>query len=36
MAIGDADIELDPARDTLVNVNAFGEPVAVGALHGRA
>ena len=27
MAIGDADIELDPARDTLVNVNAFGEPV---------
>ena len=27
MAIGGVDVELDPARDTLVNVNAFGEPV---------
>lgn len=27
MAIGGRRVELDPARDTLVNVNAFGEPV---------
>lgn len=27
MAIGGERVELDPARDTLVNVNAFGEPV---------
>ena len=27
MAIGGAAVELDPARDTLVNVNAFGDPV---------
>ena len=27
MAVGGAAVELDPARDTLVNVNAFGEPV---------
>jgi sugar (pentulose or hexulose) kinase len=27
MAIGGKRVELDPARDTLVNVNAFGEPV---------
>ena len=27
MAIGGDDVELDPARDTLVNVNAFGAPV---------
>jgi len=27
MAIGGAQVSLDPARDTLVNVNAFGDPV---------
>ena len=27
MAVGGAAVDLDPARDTLVNVNAFGEPV---------
>lgn len=27
MAIGGAQIELDPERDTLMNVNGFGEPV---------
>ena len=27
MAVGGAAVELDPARDTLVNVNAFGDPV---------
>ena len=27
MAIGGAAVTLDPARDTLVNVNAFGDPV---------
>ena len=27
MAIGGAAVELDPARDTLVNVNALGDPV---------
>lgn len=27
MAIGGAQIELDPKRDTLINVNGFGEPV---------
>ena len=27
MAIGGADVPLDPARDTLVNVNALGDPV---------
>ncbi|MGR3793590.1 FGGY-family carbohydrate kinase [Vannielia sp. SX4] len=27
MAIGGAPVALDPARDTLVNVNAFGDPV---------
>lgn len=27
MAIGAADVVLDPARDTLVNVNALGQPV---------
>lgn len=27
MAVGGAKVTLDPARDTLVNVNAFGDPV---------
>jgi len=27
MAIGGRAVELDPARDTLINVNAFGDPV---------
>ncbi len=27
MAIGGKDVELDPARDTLINVNALGDPV---------
>lgn len=27
MAVGGAKVPLDPARDTLVNVNAFGQPV---------
>ncbi|MEM1427972.1 MAG: FGGY-family carbohydrate kinase [Pseudomonadota bacterium] len=27
MAVGGAPVTLDPARDTLVNVNAFGDPV---------
>jgi sugar (pentulose or hexulose) kinase len=27
MAVGGAAVDLDPTRDTLVNVNAFGEPV---------
>jgi sugar (pentulose or hexulose) kinase len=27
MAVGGEDIELDPSRDTLINVNAFGDPV---------
>jgi len=27
MAIGSATVVLDPARDTLINVNAFGDPV---------
>jgi sugar (pentulose or hexulose) kinase len=27
MAIGGAEVTLDPARDTLINVNAFGDPV---------
>ena len=27
MAVGGAAVALDPARDTLVNVNAFGDPV---------
>lgn len=27
MAVGGRPVELDPARDTLINVNAFGEPV---------
>ena len=27
MAVGGADVTLDPARDTLVNVNAFGQAV---------
>lgn len=27
MAIGGREVELDPARDTLINVNAFGDPV---------
>jgi len=27
MAIGGAAVDLDPARDTLINVNAFGDPV---------
>ena len=27
MAVGGAAVDLDPARDTLVNVNAFGDPV---------
>jgi sugar (pentulose or hexulose) kinase len=27
MAVGGAEVALDPARDTLVNVNAFGDPV---------
>jgi sugar (pentulose or hexulose) kinase len=27
MAIGGEDVRLDPARDTLINVNAFGDPV---------
>lgn len=27
MAIGGAPLQLDPARDTLINVSAFGEPV---------
>jgi len=27
MAIGGRKVELDPARDTLINVNAFGDPV---------
>jgi sugar (pentulose or hexulose) kinase len=27
LAIGGRDIALDPARDTLINVNAFGDPV---------
>ena len=27
MALGGGDVVLDPARDTLINVNAFGEPV---------
>ena len=32
---GDID-KLDPSRDTLANVSAFGDPVPCGALHGRA
>lgn len=27
MAVGGRDVTLDPARDTLINVNAFGDPV---------
>ncbi len=27
MAVGGKDVELDPARDTLINVNALGDPV---------
>ncbi|MAS04125.1 MAG: carbohydrate kinase [Ahrensia sp.] len=27
MAIGGREVELDPARDTLINVNAYGDPV---------
>ncbi|TGS35769.1 carbohydrate kinase, partial [Mesorhizobium sp. M8A.F.Ca.ET.182.01.1.1] len=27
MAVGGRKVELDPARDTLVNVNALGDPV---------
>ena len=27
MAVGGAAVDLDPARDTLVNVNALGDPV---------
>lgn len=27
MAIGGNEVQLDPARDTLINVNAFGDPV---------
>ncbi len=27
MAIGGEEVQLDPARDTLINVNAFGDPV---------
>jgi sugar (pentulose or hexulose) kinase len=34
MAIGGAGVTLDPARDTLFNVNAFGDPVASARFMG--
>jgi sugar (pentulose or hexulose) kinase len=34
MAIGGAVVELDPARDTLLNVNALGDPVASARFMG--
>jgi sugar (pentulose or hexulose) kinase len=34
MAVGGQPVTLDPARDTLVNVNAFGEPVATSRFMG--
>jgi sugar (pentulose or hexulose) kinase len=34
MAIGGRGVALDPARDTLINVNAFGDPVPSGRFMG--
>ncbi|MBZ9883813.1 FGGY-family carbohydrate kinase [Mesorhizobium sp. CA10] len=34
MAVGGRKVELDPARDTLVNVNALGDPVPSGRFMG--
>jgi sugar (pentulose or hexulose) kinase len=34
MAIGGREVRLDPARDTLVNVDAFGDPVPSGRFMG--
>ena len=34
MAVGGRQVQLDPARDTLINVNAFGDPVASARFMG--
>lgn len=34
MAVGGVPVTLDPARDTLINVNAFGDPVASARFMG--
>jgi len=34
MAVGAQNVALDPARDTLINVNAFGDPVASARFMG--
>jgi sugar (pentulose or hexulose) kinase len=34
LAVGGREIELDPVRDTLMNVNAFGDPVASARFMG--